>query len=460
MTNAITRRLDLLQGLWDDFVLSSKAGCCCWLVEQDELTMIDAFFQVNADESSDTSEIFLRLASPFHHAEQYSQALVNELAALVDADREELAADDIFIDWQANYKKDTNNSALGFLKEFFQFSVDLELEESRVIAFLSPTEVQRPAAWQKWWADVTELQLPDKIRLMVCDTIGEERLQDLAQAKPESIAILSADLDMPNAIRELMNEYGDQEDDCTHFRKAFYELTQAVGQRAPEQITSKAKAALSLARQIGFPHLEIAVLCITGNGFMMCAKKQSGITAFDEAIRIAEEAKDKPMLPEFPDLKVELPGGNLFEQLAVQSLFFKAAGFLSLNRPDYAAAQAVYQETEQRLVQMLPKPKQDKEIDWSNGGIIHFHRLEALRMTAFCQEQQNRTQGALEDYQTYIAIAEQLPPDLLESTMLPFVGQAVLKICQKKAMKEQYWTNHHKMEELLGKNWEEKLPKA
>lgn len=460
-TNAITRRLDNLQRYWDKFINTPSARCCCWQVQQDELTMIDAFYQVNADESSDTPDIFLRLESPFVNSKSYGKVLTEELAALVDADREFLAEDDIFIDWQSQYKAHAKNNAVGFLREFFHFADSLELDEGKVVVFLAPTQIADNTAWEKWWIDALSLQLPDKIALMVCETIGQERLHNISTQFPDIVVVFRPELDMPNAIRELMNEYGDQEDGCTHFRKAFYELTQAVGQRDASAITQKTQSALGLAREIGYPHLEIAVLCTAGNGFMMSGKTNSGLVAFDEALKIADASKNRPLIKEMPDLKVALPGGNLFEQLAVQVLFFKAAGFLALKRPLYEDALITYQQAETRLTQMLStqQPTSGKAIDWTNGGIIHFHRLEALRMSGYCAEKMGRKQQALKIYEQAIIMAEKMPTKMLESTMLHFIGQALLDIYHKQGMKKEYWSQYKKINILLGKGWEERLPK-
>lgn len=423
--------------------------------------MIDAFFQANADESSDTPDIFLRLEAPFANSKSYGKALVEELAALVDADREDLAEDDIFIDWRPDYQAHPENKAVGFLREFFHFAGSLELDEGKVVAFLSPSSINNPSAWEAWWMDALSLQFPDDIALMVCETAGQETLREAAKRFPEKMMVFSPQLEMDKAIRELMDEYGDQDDGCTHFRKAFYELTQAVARHQPEEISREARKALALAREIDFPHLEIAVLCTAGNGFMISGKTQSGIVAFDEALKIAEDSKDKPLVKEMPELKVDLPGGNLFEQLAVQVLFFKAAGFLSLKRPPYEEAFATYRQAEERLTKMLARqnPEPDKPVDWTNGGIIHFHLLEALRMCGYCAEKMGRNQQALDIYAKAVSIAEKMPEEIRRNTMLPFIGQALLNICHKQGKKNEYWNVRKKMEDLLGEGWEEQLPK-
>lgn len=455
-TNAITRRVDLLQDLWEDFLSAPQARCCCWSVSEDEFSMINTFFQINAHESSDSPDIFIRLESPFQDINTYSQLLSEELAAMVEADRDGLAENDIFIDWESKYRADDKNQAVGFLREFFHFSDSLNVEEGSVVVFLSPASISNPQAWKQWWKDVLSLNIPDKILLMVCEEKENSFFTSIAKAFPAKTKVFSPRLEMDNAIRELLSEYGDQEDDSTNFRKAYFELTSAVGAQDSEKIKQTAKTTLKLARKIGFPYLEVTVLSTTGNGFMRCGKSSAGIIAFDEALKIADANQDQPLVIDMPELVMDLPGGNLYEQLAVQVLFFKAAGFLSLKKPDYEQALETYEQADERLANMLTKNKANTtKTDWTNGGIIHFHRSEALRMTGFCSEKLGRNQQALKIYTKAVALAEKMSPEMRASTMLPYVGQAMLNICSKEGMKKAYWKVQGKMEELLGEDWSE-----
>ena len=129
-------------------------------------------------------------------------------------------------------------------------------------------------------------------------------------------------------MRELMNEYGDQNDNCTHFRKAYFELTQCIGAQDTEGIRKYAAKALDLARLIGYPHLEVTVMCTAASGFVACGQLETGMKTYDEARRIAKAAEPLPIIKEMPELKMDLPGGNIFAQLGVQVLFFKGAGLV------------------------------------------------------------------------------------------------------------------------------------
>ena len=457
--NAITRRIDQLQIMWEQFRAIPTARYCCWLVPQDALTMIDTFYQVNADESSSTPDIFLRFETPFINAKSYGKALSEELSALVEDDRVALAEDDIFIEWQTTHTEDANNVAVGFLRNFFHFAESLDIDD-RVVAFISPSSIANAGAWEKWWTDVLSLSLPEKINFMVCDTEGSEVFQKMAKKYPDKFILFRPKLEMANAIRELMVEYGDQDDNCTHFRKAFFELTQVVPSKDATEIQQRAKTALALARQIGYPHLEITVLCTAATGFNLASKPVAANTAYDEALKIADAQKGKPLIKEFPEMKVDLPGGDIFEQLAVQVLFFKASGFIAATPPQYEQALAAYQQAEERLILMTADKKMTEQMDWTNGGIPNFHRLEALRMTGYCNEKLGRRQQALKIYAKAVTLAEAMSPEMRQNTMLPFIGQSMLDICQSQAMKQEYWTVSEKMNILLGKGWEQSLPKA
>ena len=360
--NAITRRLENLQTMWEQFRALPTARCCCWTIRQDEWTMMDAFYQVNADESSDEPDIFLRFETPFVSAKTYGKALVEELATIVESNKINLEEDNIIINWYPAYDEDPKNEAVVFLRNLFRFAESLDIED-RVVAYLSPTSIAHPASWEKWWMQILELRLPEKINLMVCDTIGDQKLQKPAKAHPDKMICFNPKLDMDNAIRELMNEYGDQDDNCTHFRKAFFELTQAVATKDSVKIKERTQTALALAREIDYPHLEIAVLCTAGNGFVMSGKQTSANAAFDQAYRIAEDARTLPFIKELPEENPDLPGGNLFDQLAVQTLFYKAVGYISSTLPNYEEALKIYQQAEAKLLQMSEeKEARKKEI--------------------------------------------------------------------------------------------------
>ncbi|MBK8492223.1 MAG: hypothetical protein IPL49_15410 [Saprospirales bacterium] len=456
-SNAVTRCLDSLQVLWEEYRNEKQSRICRWLVDQDAYSLIDAFYQTNADESSDSTEIFLRFESPFLSSVQYGKALSDELSSFVEEDREALAEEGIEIPWTSVYQETPDNTALGFLRNFFHFVLSLEMDEDElVVAFIAPVTIDDRAGWKKWWTDVLSLQLPPQIRLMICEVSEDNVLEPLAVKYSSVMTTIKPEIDGPGIMRQLMNEYGDQDDGCTHFRKAFFELTQEVGRRDAGSIRQAAKKALDLARQTGFPHLEITVLCTAGNGLASAGQLEMGLKSYEEARRIAKAAAPMPIIKEMPELEVELPGGNLFDQLGIQALFFKGAALVGAGQFD--RAHDAYLEAVHELKTILKGKSNDQKVDWSNGGILIFHLLEALRMCGYCQENLGRKQEAVPFYEETLCISERLDPESRKSTTLGYSGRSLLEIYKADGQKNGYLSTKEKMNSLLGKGWEETLP--
>ena len=65
-TNPIVQRLEQLTGQWSDFAGQPEARVLCWLLEPDEVAMVNAFVAVEDDDSAgQTEDLFVPLAAPF-----------------------------------------------------------------------------------------------------------------------------------------------------------------------------------------------------------------------------------------------------------------------------------------------------------------------------------------------------------------------------------------------------------
>ena len=119
----------------------------------------------------------------------------------------------------------------------------------------------------------------------------------------------------------------------------------------------------------------------------------------------------------------------------------------------------VYQEAEKELAAVLTGKGDPKKADWMNGGILVFYRIEALRMSGYCLERLGRKQEALQPYSVAVSMAERLDAETRKSTTVAFVGKSMLDICSEQSMKNEFLKVTEKMNALLGKGWEETLPK-
>jgi tetratricopeptide (TPR) repeat protein len=459
--NAITRRADELQQMWRNFLENPTARTCYWVVEPDAARMMDVFYEVNAGDATKTPDLFIRFSTPFNDITTYGSMLSEELSTVIESEREDLAAAKLVLNWRSQHKDDPSNRAIGFLRNFFQLVSALDLGDAVVVAYFAPKAILRREEWERWCFNATQLDLPLGMRLMFVEVEGAQTLQKLAKQYPQRIAVLKPQLDMANAIRELMAEMGNPNDKGTHFQKAFFELSQAIAQKNMDLMKVQAEKAIQIARSMGYPHLEIAVLGATANGFLSNNQPKVAIAVYDEALRVAQSAQGKPLLPQVPDFKADESNGTIFDQLTIQMLFAKGGAFLSFRSPKYAEALTIFQQidvlTTAIIAQKMDNAKQN--IDFETGGTLLMHRVEALRLSGFCMEGLGQAQKALEIYALAVGIAEKWTLEVRQSSTVPFIGQAMMNIYHRFAMKQAFHNTLNQMNELLGVGWDKKLPK-
>jgi tetratricopeptide (TPR) repeat protein len=459
--NAITRRADQMQQMWRNFLENPTARTCYWVMEPEAMRMMDVFYEVNAGDAPNTPDLFFRLETPFEDISTYGSMLSAELSRAIEGEREALTDAQMTLNWHSKHGEDPSNRAIGFLRNFFKLAHALDLEDAVVVAYFAPKAILRREEWERWCFNATQLDLPANLRLMFVEAKGSETLLKLAKQYPQRMIILRPELDMSGAMRELMSETGNQTDKGTDFQKAFFELSQSIVQKNMDAMKTHAEKAIVLSRSMGYPHLEVGVLCATANGFLANNQPKIAITAYDEAFRVAQASKNKPLIPQVPDFKVDESSGSIFDQLTIQVLFSKGGVFLSYRSPKYAEALSVYQQADALLEDIIAqKLGSDKEnIDFEKGGVLLLHRVEALRLIGFCLEGLGQGQKALETYYRAVDWSEKWTLEIRQNSTLPFIGQAMMNICHKFAMKREFHAVLMKMNLLLGDGWDKKLPK-
>lgn len=430
--NAVTRCLDELQLHWMSYRENELSRTCRWLVSGDAVSLIHAFIQSNAAASSDTPDIFLRFVTPFSTGSSYGENLSQELSSMVEADREALAKDGIEVPWSSEHRDDPRNAALGFVRNLFHFALSLGLDPGdRLVACLTPTLIQDPTAWKKWWTDALSLQLPPQIRFLICETPETNFLESLTVDFPHTFTTLQPQIDGVAVMRQLMDECGDPNDPANHFRKAFLELSQLVGKGDTAAIRNAAKTALDLARKMERPQLEVVVFCTAGNGLAMAGELEQGLHCFDQARGIARSAND-----------------NQCYELGVHAAFFKGGALIGAER--YEQAATAYEEAAIDLRALTNGT--------STNPALLFLLIEALRMGGLCREKSGDKTAASPFYEEALQLGERLDAGSRKQTTLAYCGQSLIAIYKSSSQKNACLIVQEKMNALLGAGWEKSLP--
>jgi hypothetical protein len=236
-----------------------------------------------------------------------------------------------------------------------------------------------------------------------------------------------------------MNAANNGTDNITQFNALYLQLIETEGNNHIRQIASEA---LALARTMGHLYLEINVLCAAANGYTSGGQLAIALKIYDEATNIARQGQAKAQVNQ------NTQDNDLYEQLEVQVLFYKGVALLKSAPPQYNAAYEVYQQIDKKLSQIIAYKGNLQKVDWTNGGVLHFYRFEALRLSGFCQEQLGRSQSALPHYANAFSIAEKTTTELRQAMPLNTVGKAMMDIYRKTGMKLEFFKVKEKLDAL------------
>jgi tetratricopeptide (TPR) repeat protein len=252
----------------------------------------------------------------------------------------------------------------------------------------------------------------------------------------------------------MLNENKEQDKDkLIDFNETLLALMNAAAERNLDKIRLYTKHALELARAIGLPYLEVNVLTVAANAFLTENQLQAAVKIFDEALLCVKKALLNSVTQEDAHEK------SLYEQLEVQVLFYKGGALLSNKTPQYNTIIEVYQQADDALQKIMVEPNKTTNSE-AGGGFHYIYSFEVLRLLGYCQEQLGRQQAALKHYVKAVNTAEKMDEELRKKSLLKTVGLAMLSICHKQGMKQEFFTVINKINGLIGIGWEKKTPSA
>ncbi|MGB3801301.1 MAG: hypothetical protein WA952_15905 [Lewinella sp.] len=426
-SNAAVRRLRQVQRLYTESVVPDKAGrLLLWIVEPDETAMIEAFVLTEDSAGAVTRDLFLTFIQGVSDAPDYVTELDGEFRRQLESAGDALRAQGV--DFAPHLIPLRSRRLEDFIERIRSFTRELKNHRGRTVLYLNPKLPPRDTF-------ATTLQrllatgLPEGVDLMVQDREDGPLGRRFAGREDMGVRTLRPELKMNDLARELAAE-GDPEDPAVQFRTLFLELSQFGSQGAYDSMRSKGEAARKLAQQqIGWEHLTATVLAAQGAHLLPHkAQREEALSYFRQAREAAQLAID-----------VGNPAGRA---VLLQTMNFEAAGLLHAKQYDRAAA--IY-------VEAAACADQKDEA---------FQRMEALRLAAWCFNCAGAQEKAWQRNLDALNVAEDLSPELLRGSTLPYVGQALLELIDQLNRHDATSDIRHRMERLVGSDWEELIEKA
>ena len=421
--NAIEKRLDQIEVMWNEFTEQPESRLVRWVADSDNVQMLDVFLDRENEEVGSVPDLFLVFRQPFDDPTAYAAALRKELMRQYQDIQPGLAEDGFPDDWvcpQPQPRTSDEITLLAACDSFHQQHADLmEL----LVLVLAPETVSDIAAWQSWLADLMGHEIADGLRFMVVDDPQQRVLDALAEEHDPRVVTLELDVNMPAAYGDLVRDIPGSGPGFT-FRQLFVALTNAAGSGNVQAAERLAGQAAEIARQQQWPTLLAAVNMSLGATYFAQGDSAKTLECYRGAGQAVADAE---------------PDDEAAKKVAVQSKFSEGAILFGDER--YAEAAEVFTEGSGLAAEV--------EDD--------FQVMEGWRMAAFCHEQDGQSQAAWDAGQQALDAALPLDADTRRETTLPYVGAGLLRLTEAEPYADERDDLQQRLDALMGVDWEQKL---
>ena len=420
-TNAIEKRIDRLTELWNEFAENDEARVLRWVMDSSSMRMVDGFLKMQATDASELPDLFVRFNEPQGEA-PHGLVLRQSLIDQYDADREAFQEAGFASEWECPAVKAGASDVAAFVAAVKSFRDDCGDKVRHIAVALLPASVVSADEWRGWLQALLKVELPPNIRWLVVDVAESPVLNELAKSEPQRLLTQEPKLDLPGSYNELLNDLPMNGPGAV-FRKHFMNLLTAASTKNFAAAQAAAAAAQQLASTHNWPQMQIVTGMALAAAAFAVGNVNATLAAYRQAHQVAASSPDDPVAP----------------KLGIQSRFAEAS--VLIGQEEYEPAAKVYHD-----IVPLAEKYEDQ-----------FSLLESWRMAAYCHEQVKQDDQAWTCGLKALDVGDAMKPDARETSTLPYVGQGLLRLAQRRPYSEHKETIRERLEKQLGNNWEAKL---
>jgi tetratricopeptide (TPR) repeat protein len=426
--NAVERRLKLLHDQWTEFAQLPEARLLRWVVEPDEMRMVEAFVHKEGDERlGECPDLFLRMEEPFDEPERYGYALREALVRLEEESRAGLEEEGLG-GWRCPPVKEGGTDVEAFLAACDSLRSHYESLCEHLAVVLMPVRGVDASAWLKWLGGAVDKAVSAHVRLVVLDDARTLVLEPLAEAQPERVVTILAKLDMGRALEELSQEAGHLDTPGGKFREFFVRMGNAATKGDVEKVERLGAQAVAVAAGQGLYSLVVAAHFVMGGALLGAGRPREALEHYRQAEAAAGESETK--------------GEPQGAQLRLKSRMAQGAAWVTAQ--EYAQAAKLYEET-------APLARELKDASME---------LECWRMASWCCEVAKEVERAWEHGQRAWEVGRAMDAGTRETSTLPYVGEALVRLSHERQGAGAAREMESEVESVLGNDWRPEAPAA
>lgn len=426
--NAVEKRLDLLHDQWTEFAQLPGARLLRWVVEPDEVRMVEAFLRKEEDERlGECPDLFLRLDTPFEEPARYGHVLREALVGLEMESHEGLEAEGLS-EWCCPPVNEGATGEEAFLAACESLWLHYERLCEHLVLVLLPERGADARAWSEWLLRTVRKARVPHVRLVVLDDARTLALESLAELLPERVVTIPARLDMARALEELSREAGHLDTPGGQFRELFVRMGTAATKGDVDKVEKLGAQAVAVAAGQGLHGLVVTARFVMGGALLGARRPQEALEHYRQA-EVAAEASAAKGEPEGPLLLLKAR---------------LAQGAARVTAQEHAQAAVLYEEAAP-----LAHALKDARME-----------LECWRMASWCREVLQEVERAWTHGQRAWEVGRSLDSGTRDTSTLPYVAEALVRLSHERQGPRAARAMEAEVEAVLGKDWRPEPPAA
>lgn len=420
--NPITHRIELMRLQWKDTVQDTTANLVRWLIQPDELKMVQAFCDLEQGEMAALPEMFLTLQTPFSSIDTYGDDLLVEWISRFEDNSqiEEAAKRGMNVTWDFQKYKKKGGSVFESILEHIQTCFP-EFEECFCV-YLNPTQCNSVTSFAKWIKVQLE-HLPPRIRIIVHDYIGHEQFNSLMQSKRQVNII--PDLQMGNALQEVINQQANPNDHHAQFTKCILQMAEAAKQKDVQALNKFGELSLHHASKTKLNAMYLSAYMCWGLNLQLLKYYAESFEKYNTGIALAERV-------------INEEGDETCMSVLIQLHSFKAANHIHLKEYDEGVI-------EYEIMALLSKEFKQPMM-----------QMEAYRMAALYAPKSSHSRKLIPFLTDAFHCGKTLPNESLLYSQFPILSKELYEMTSV-IQPELGDEIHQKMTSLIDENWLKKV---
>ncbi len=415
--NPVTLRIDRMRMKWNAKVNNPGIELVRWLIQPDELRMVEAFSKLEATEYALLPDMFLTMEADLTNYNAYEDALTKEFLARFDDEKalKELESGKIKINWDHRLYKNNNN--VDFFGMMYDHLCSFDQFKNSMVIYLKPKKFQNIQALTTWIGEKLP-KLPPRMRIMVHDYLDGEAYNNLMTG--DDRVSLVADLDMSGAIKEILQTNAGSGNPKSKFANCIFQMGQEAGKQNAKGVDEWAGKAMECVRKLKDTSMEISLYLAWGINMQILKEPEQTIQYYEKANQLAQEAVKK--------------NEQLFSSLLIQTVSFKAAAFFQQKKFKEAAAEYTQMAAHANTYR---QPNMEMEALWQLGEV---------------NKRMDNTPEMLTAYKHAFTSGSVMDADMLKATRYPVIALNLYELTEH--LDYEYADEiDARMHSILGKEW-------